>query len=103
MWNTTRDSRVHETPQWPYQWRDCGPVVSEPVWPLQTTDGTTYLVADSALYSAEHLQRQADTGTTWMTRVPATLTAAPHALEQATPEAMVPLQEGDRDHVRAAT
>jgi transposase len=60
-------------------------------------------VADSALYSAENLQKLADAGTTWITRVPATLTEAQHALEQATPEAMLPLKEGYRYHIRAST
>jgi transposase len=83
--------------------RDCGPVVTDHIRQLQTTDGTTYLVVDSALYSAENLQKLADTGVIWITRVPATLTEAQHALEQATPEAMLPLNAGYRDHVRAST
>jgi transposase len=65
---------------------DCGPVVTEHVRQLQTTYGTTSLVVDSALSSEENLQTRADTGTTCMTRVPATLTEAQHALEQATPK-----------------
>jgi transposase len=83
--------------------RDFGQVVTEHVRQLQTTYGTTYLVADSALYSEENLQKLVDTGTTWITRVPATLTEAQHALEQATPEAMLPLKEGYRYHVRVST
>ena len=83
--------------------RDFGQVVTAHVQQLQATYGTTYLVADSALYSAENLQKLADTGTTWITRVPATLTEAQHALEQASPEAMIPLKEGYRYHVRAST
>jgi transposase len=83
--------------------RDFGQVVTEHVRPLQTTYGTTCLVADSALSSEENLQKLADTGTTWMTRVPATLTEAQHALEQATPETMLPLKEGYRSHVRTST
>jgi transposase len=67
--------------------RHVGQVVTELVRPLQTTARTTYLVADSALDRAENRQKLADTGTTWMTRVPATLTEAPHALEPATPKA----------------
>jgi len=68
--------------------RDFGPVVTEHVRQFQTTYGTTYLVADSALYSEENLQKLADTETTWCTRVPATLTEAQHTFEQAIPEAM---------------
>jgi transposase len=83
--------------------RDFGQVVTEHVPQLQTTDGMTYLVADSALDSAENLQRLADAGTTWMTRVPATLIEAQHALEHATPDAMLPLKAGYRYHIRAST
>ena len=68
--------------------RDGGQVVTEHVRQLQTTDGTTSLVADSALDRAENLQKLADAGTTWMTRVPATLTEAQDVLEQVPPEAM---------------
>jgi len=60
-------------------------------------------VADSALSSADNLQKLADTGTTWITRVPATVTEAQNALEQVRPEAMGPLREGYRSHVRAST
>ena len=42
----------------------------------------------SAPYREENLQKLADIGATWITRVPATLTEAQHALEQAPPEAM---------------
>jgi transposase len=37
-------------------------------------------VADSALYTADNLQKLAETQIKWMTRVPATLSAAPAAL-----------------------
>jgi transposase len=82
--------------------RDFGQVVTEHMRQLQTTYGTMCLVADSALYSEENLQKLADTGATWITRVPATLTEAQHALEQVTLEAMFPLKEGYRYHVRTA-
>ena len=74
--------------------RDFGPVVTEHMRQLQTTDGTTYLVADSALYSAANLQQLAVTGTPWITRVPATLTKAQTALEHVIPETMWPLRDG---------
>jgi transposase len=80
--------------------RDFGQVVTEHMRQLQTTYGTTCLVADSALYSEENLQKLADPGVTWITRVPATLTEAQNALEQVTLEAMFPLKEGYRYHVR---
>jgi transposase len=80
--------------------RDVGPVVTAPMRQLQTTDGTTCLVADSARYRAENRQKLADTGVTWITRVPATVTEAQNALEQVPLDAMVPLKAGSRDHVR---
>ena len=75
---------------------DFGRVVTAHLAQLHTTYGTTYLVADGALYSEENLQKLAHTGSQWITRVPATLTEAQNALEQATPETMVPLIEGYR-------
>ena len=66
---------------------------------LQATDGLTYLVADSALYSADNLQTFAETRLKWITRVPATLQEAPQALAQADPQSMAPLPEGYRYHV----
>src|SRR6266480_7007969 len=49
-----------------------GQIVSEHIQQLQTTYGTTSLVADSALESAENLQTLAKTGRKGITRVPAT-------------------------------
>ena len=51
-----------------------GQVVSDHIAQLHTTYSPTYLVADSALYSAENLQKLAETSLKWITRVPATLT-----------------------------
>jgi transposase len=82
---------------------DFGHVVTAHVAQLHTTYGTTYLVADSALYSEENLQKLAHTGSQWITRVPATLTEAQTALQQATPETMVPLRDGYRYHVLTST
>ena len=67
--------------------RAVGPVVTEPVRPLQPPAGTTSLVADRARSRDEHLPPLVDPGTTGRTRVPATWTEAPHAWEQATPAA----------------
>jgi transposase len=80
-----------------------GPVVKAYVTPLQTTYGTTYLVADSALYHEDNLQKLAETTVTWMTRVPATLGAAHAALAQATPSPLPRLTEGYRDQVLPST
>jgi transposase len=82
---------------------DFGHVITEHIAQLHTPYGTTYLVADSALYSEENLQKLAQTGSAWITRVPATLTAAHTALAQATPETMMPLMEGYRYRVLAST
>ena len=73
--------------------QDLGHVVAEPITQLQTTYGTTDLVADSALYRAANLQKLAETGSTWSTRVPATVTDAQEALAHAHPDTMEPLGE----------
>jgi transposase len=78
---------------------DFGQIVREHITQLHTTYGTTYLVADSALYSAENLQKLADTSLKWITRVPATLREAQAVLAQADPQTMAPLTEGYRYHV----
>jgi transposase len=83
--------------------QDFGQVVTEHVEPLQTTYGTTYLVADSALYSAENLQKLGETGIKWITRVLATVTEAQDALARANSATMAPLGEDYRYHVLAAT
>jgi transposase len=61
------------------------------------------LVADSALYSEENLDKLAQTAIKWITRVPATVRAAQVALAQADPPAMAPLQEGYRSHELTST
>jgi transposase len=83
--------------------QDFGQVVTEHIKQLQTTHGTTYLVADSALYSAENLQKRGETGIMWITRVPATVTEAQEALAQAHPDTMAPLVEDYRYQVLAST
>jgi transposase len=80
-----------------------GQIVTEHIKQLQTTYGTTYLVADSALYSAENLQKLGETGIKWITRVPATVTEAQDALAHADPETMEPLGEDYRYHMLAST
>jgi hypothetical protein len=64
---------------------------------------TASLVADSALYNAETLPQLADTGSQWITRIPATWSDAPGALAEADPETMEPRLEGYRPHVRASS
>jgi transposase len=77
---------------------DFGQMIRDHLKQLHITYGTTYVVADSALYSADNLQTLAETGTKWITRVPATLTEAQELLAQATPATMPALQEGYRYH-----
>jgi transposase len=72
----------------------CGQVVSDHIAQLHTTFSSTYLVADSALYSAENLHKLAEPSRTWITRVPATLTEAQEVLAQAQPATMASLREG---------
>ena len=74
--------------------RDVGQVVGSHIAPLPTTDGTPSLVADRARYRVENLQQLAHTGPPGITRVPATLTEAHHALAHADPTAMEALMEG---------
>ena len=74
--------------------------------PAQRLEGFAFLVTllaplriDSALYSAENLQKLAETSLKWITRVPATLHEAQAVLAQADPQTMAPLTEGYRYHV----
>jgi transposase len=80
-----------------------GHIVREHIAQLQTTYGTTYLVADSALYSDANLQKLAETHIKWITRVPATLREAQATLAQADPSAMTSFQEGYRYHESTST
>jgi transposase len=75
---------------------DFGQMIRDHLKQLHMTSGTTYVVADSALSSAANLQTLAETGTKWITRVPATLTEAQEILAQATPVTMPALHEGYR-------
>jgi transposase len=76
-----------------------GQVISAHIAPLPTTAHPTYLVADSALYSAENLHKLAQTSLQWITRVPATLQEAQAVLTQAAAQTMAPLTAGYRYHV----
>jgi transposase len=73
---------------------DFGHIITDPIAQLQITYGPTCLVADSALYRAENLQKLAETRTQWITRVPATFSEAQAVLAQADPHTMAPLTEG---------
>jgi transposase len=78
---------------------DFGQIITDHMAQLQITYGMTFLVADSALSSAENLQKLAETRMKWITRVPATLREAQAVLAQADPQTMAPLPEGYRSRV----
>jgi transposase len=80
-----------------------GQIIQEHIAQLHTTDGTTCLVADSALYSEANLQRLSETRLKWITRVPATLSEAQAALAQADPQTMAPLLDGYRYRALTST
>jgi transposase len=82
--------------------QEFGQVIRDHIAHLHTTYGSSYLVADSALYSADNLQKLAETQMKWITRVPATLTEAKEVLAQAQPETMAALPEGYRYAVLAS-
>jgi transposase len=78
-------------------------VVTEHVQQLRTAHSLTYLVADSALYTAENLGHLAQSGMKWITRVPATLNEVHAVLARVTPATMTPLPDGYRYHEEVAT
>ena len=78
---------------------DFGQVITDHIAQLQIPYGMTFLVADSALYSAENLHKLADPNLKWMPRVPATWREAQAVLAQADPQTMAPLPEGSRYRV----
>src|SRR2546425_5527219 len=78
---------------------DFGQIITDHMAQLQITYGMTFLVADSALYRAENLQKLAETRLKWIPRVPATLREAQAVLAQADPQTMAPLTEGYRSRV----
>ena len=80
-----------------------GQVIKDHIAHLHTTYGATYLVADSALYSADNLQQRAEPQLQWITRVPATLGEVQAVLAPADPQTMAPLQEGYRCRVVSST
>jgi hypothetical protein len=82
--------------------QEFGQVIRDHIAHLHTTYGSSYLVADSALYSADNLQKLAETQMKWIPRVPATLTEAKEVLAQAQPETMAALPEGYRYAVVAS-
>jgi transposase len=82
---------------------DFGQIITDHMAQMQITYSLTYLVAASALYSAENLQKLAETRTQWITRVPATLREAQAVLAQADPQTMASLTEQYRYQVVPST
>lgn len=83
--------------------QEFGQIIRNHIAQLHSTYGTTYLVADSALYSEDNLALLQDTPTKWITRVPGTLNEVKAALAQAAPEQMVPLKAGYRGQTLTST
>jgi transposase len=83
--------------------QEFGQVIRAYIEQLHTTYGATYLVADSALYSAANLHKLAQTAMKWITRVPATLREAQAALAQVDLQALASLQAGYRYHELTST
>jgi transposase len=78
--------------------KEFGRVIRAYVEQLHTIHGATYLVVDSARYSAANLHTLAQTAMKWITRGPATLREAQAALAQVDLQALASLQEGYRYH-----
>lgn len=77
---------------------DFGEAVRAHMQQLQTTYGLTSLVANSALYREANLQKLAQTHIKWITRVPATVSAAQALRAQADPQRLASLTAGYRSH-----
>ena len=80
-----------------------GELVRAHIDQLHMTYGVPYLVADSALYSADNLAKLSQTQLKWITRVPATWHEAQTALAQANPQTMIPLSKGYRAQLLRST
>lgn len=61
---------------------------------LQQAHGVDYVVADAALYSADHIQELAESATKFITRVPETLSEAKRLLAAAQRSSMAELSDG---------
>ena len=63
---------------------------------LQNVHGFDYVVADSALYSADHVEKLTENGVKFVTRVPETTNEAKRRIQEAEIDSMEPLTEGYR-------
>jgi len=63
---------------------------------LQNVHGFDYVVADSALYSADHVKKLTESGIKFVTRVPETISEAKTRIQETEIESMEPLTGGYR-------
>ena len=63
---------------------------------LQNAHGFDYVVADSSLYSADHVEKLTENGVKFVTRVPETISEAKTRIQEAEIDSMEPLTEGYR-------
>jgi transposase len=63
---------------------------------LQNAHGFDYVVADSSLYSADHVEKLTESGVKFVTRVPETISEAKSRIQEAEIESMEPLTDGYR-------
>jgi len=63
---------------------------------LQNAHGFDYVVADSSLYSADHVEKLTESGVKFVTRVPETTNEAKSRIQEAEIGSMEPLTEGYR-------
>jgi len=63
---------------------------------LQNAHGFDYVVADSALYSADHVEKLTEGGVKFVSRVPETISEAKRRIQEAKIESMDSLTEGYR-------
>jgi len=61
---------------------------------LQNAHGFDYVVADSSLYSADHVEELTESGVKFVTRVPETISEAKRRIQEAEIESMDSLTEG---------
>jgi transposase len=63
---------------------------------LQNVHGFDYVVAESALYSADHVKKLTESGVKFVTRVPETISEAKTRIQETEIESMEPIKEGYR-------
>jgi len=63
---------------------------------LQNVHEFDYVVADSSLYSADHVEKLTESGVKFVTRVPETISEAKRRIQEAEIESMEPLTDGYR-------